>query len=228
MFRKKLETYHAAAGEMYRYREQTARLHAHRVSSISYTSYAVAHPKGNFASDRAEDSLLFHTTFARCANVVWKRSKHTMLPQANRASIWANVQFGSQPRNSCELHELRSRIFSDGIRLRQGGIGHPFWRKCCTMCNISAKKIQNVPRCRRRIGVSLGQTPGLNTHHVRRVTYTTYAVGSNPGMCLHKRPDSPPAGRKIPCFFTNMLHTVQHVCETRSSGRYPSRPATDY
>ena len=48
---------------------------------------------------------------------------------------------------------------------------------------------------------------------VTRVNDRTYAVGSNPGICLNKRPDSPPAGRKIPCFFTNMLHCVQHVCE---------------
>ena len=41
---------------------------------------------------------------------------------------------------------------------------------------------------------------------------TRYAVGSNLGMCLNKRPDSPPAGRKTPFFCTNMLHTVQHVC----------------
>jgi hypothetical protein len=26
-------------------------------------------------------------------------------------------------------------------------------------------------------------------------------------------PDSPPAGRKIPFFFTKMLHNVQHFCE---------------
>jgi len=41
MFRKKLETYHAAAGEMYRYREQTARLHAHRVRPVIYRTYVV-------------------------------------------------------------------------------------------------------------------------------------------------------------------------------------------
>jgi len=29
----------------------------------------------------------------------------------------------------------------------------------------------------------------------------------------NERPDAPPAGRKIPFFFTNMLHKVQHVCE---------------
>jgi hypothetical protein len=30
-----------------------------------------------------------------------------MLPQANPASIWSNVQFVDRPRKSCELHALR-------------------------------------------------------------------------------------------------------------------------
>ncbi len=34
---------------------------------------------------------------------------------------------------------------------------------------------------------------------------TTYAVGSKPGMCLNKRPDSPPAGRKNPDLFHKIL-----------------------
>jgi hypothetical protein len=41
MFRKKTKQYHAAAGEIRRYREQTVRLNAHRVSRINYTRYAV-------------------------------------------------------------------------------------------------------------------------------------------------------------------------------------------
>ncbi|GEM_PF-4273484 len=63
------------------------------VTPIIDTSYAVAYPKGNFASGRAEDFLVFHTTFALCANVVWKRSNRTMLPEANLASTGSNVQF---------------------------------------------------------------------------------------------------------------------------------------
>jgi len=39
-----------------------------RVSPMIYTSYAVAHPKGNFASGRAEDSCLFHKEFSRSEN----------------------------------------------------------------------------------------------------------------------------------------------------------------
>jgi hypothetical protein len=34
MFRKKTKTYHAAAGEIRRYREQTVRLNTHRVSPV--------------------------------------------------------------------------------------------------------------------------------------------------------------------------------------------------
>jgi len=41
----------------------------------------------------------------------------------------------------------------------------------------------------------------------------SYAVGSKSDVYLDERPDSPPAGRKIPFFFTKMLHKVQHFCE---------------
>jgi len=62
-------------------------------------------------------------------------------------------------------------------------------------------------------GHSSRHMPDLNAHRVRRVNYRTYAVGSNPGMCRDKRPDSPPAGRKNPCLFAKKLHTVQLFCE---------------
>jgi len=39
IFQEKEKTYHAAAGEIRRYREQTARLHAHRVSPVIDTLY---------------------------------------------------------------------------------------------------------------------------------------------------------------------------------------------
>jgi ABC-type tungstate transport system substrate-binding protein len=39
-------------------------LDLNRVTRVIDTSYAVAHPKGNFASGRAEDSLLFHKNVA--------------------------------------------------------------------------------------------------------------------------------------------------------------------
>jgi hypothetical protein len=43
--------------------------------------------------------------------------------------------------------------------------------------------------------------------------YTTYAVGSKPGVHLNERPDSPPAGRKISFFFIKILHCVQNFYE---------------
>jgi hypothetical protein len=46
-----------------------------------------------------------------------------------------------------------------------------FSQKCCSQSNIFVKKNKNVPRCRRRIGLSPGQTFGLNDHHVTCVTY---------------------------------------------------------
>jgi hypothetical protein len=45
------------------------------------------------------------------------------------------------------------------------------------------------------------------------VNNRSYAVSSKSGICLNKRPDSPPAGRKIPFFFTKFLHYVQKFCE---------------
>jgi hypothetical protein len=54
---------------------------------------------------------------------------------------------------------------------------------------------------------------GPNAHRVSRVTHRTYAVGSKPGVCRDNRPDSPPAGWKIPFFFIKMLHAVQHFYE---------------
>jgi hypothetical protein len=47
--------------------------------------------------------------------------------------------------------------------------------------------------------------------------YTSYAVVDLAGICLDNRPDSPPAGWKIPFFFTKMLHNVQHFCEKEKS-----------
>ncbi len=63
MFRKKTKQYHAAAGEIRRYREQTDRLHAHRVRSVSNTRYAVLHGKIFFASSRVEETRSFSRNF---------------------------------------------------------------------------------------------------------------------------------------------------------------------
>jgi hypothetical protein len=41
MFLTKINTYHAAAGERRQYREQTARLHAHRVTCVNHITYAM-------------------------------------------------------------------------------------------------------------------------------------------------------------------------------------------
>jgi hypothetical protein len=43
--------------------------------------------------------------------------------------------------------------------------------------------------------------------------YTTYAVGSKPGVCLDNRPDLPPAGRNGTFFFRKMWHVVPHFPE---------------
>jgi O-antigen ligase len=52
--------------------------------------------------------------------------------------------------------------------------------------------------------------PGINYYHsIDR----TYAVVDLAGICRNKRPDSPPAGWKIPFFFTKILHKVQNFCE---------------
>ncbi len=46
-----------------------------RVSRVNNTTYAVAHPKGNFASGRAEDSILFHKILHIVQNFVKKIHK---------------------------------------------------------------------------------------------------------------------------------------------------------
>jgi hypothetical protein len=46
-----------------------------------------------------------------------------------------------------------------------------------------------------------------------RVDDTRDAVGSESGVHLDERPDAPPAGWKIPFFFTKILHFVQNFCE---------------
>jgi hypothetical protein len=44
---------------LHRYREETARLNAHRVTPVKDRSYAVTNPKGNFADGRAEETRSF-------------------------------------------------------------------------------------------------------------------------------------------------------------------------
>ena len=80
--------------------------------------------------------------------------------------------------------------------------------ECCKNCSI----VVSIARYK------------LFLHAIRRLTRTfvprtspvndrTYTVGSKPGMCLDKRPDSPPAGRKGPCFFVKHLHNMQMFYE---------------
>jgi hypothetical protein len=46
----------------------------------------------------------------------------------------------------------------------------PFSRKFGTTCQIFVKKTENVSCCRRRIGASFDQTPGLYVHRVTRIS----------------------------------------------------------
>jgi hypothetical protein len=61
--------------------------------------------------------------------------------------------------------------------------------------------------------VSSGETHRLIVHCVTRVNNTRYAVGSKPGVCLDKWPDSPPAGWNETFFFRKMWHVVPHFPE---------------
>jgi hypothetical protein len=58
---------------------------------LIHTSFAVPNLKSNVASGRAEDPMLFHKTFAHRANVLWKRSKRTMLPQAKTIFVEVHI-----------------------------------------------------------------------------------------------------------------------------------------
>jgi len=55
-----------------------------------------------------------------------------------------------------------------GFRLRQGGRNHLFSQNICTLCKCFVKKDQNVPCCRRRIGLPPGQMSSLSTPRVSR------------------------------------------------------------
>ncbi len=66
MFRKKTKQYHAAAGEIRRYRKQTVRLHAHRVTRVNYLSnnraYVIPYMEEDTASGRVEETILISQT----------------------------------------------------------------------------------------------------------------------------------------------------------------------
>jgi len=49
---------------------------------------------------------------------------------------------------------------------------------------------------------------------------------NQPRVCLDNRPDSPPAGWKIPGFFIKMLHCVQHFYEKAKTSTM--LPQADY
>jgi hypothetical protein len=100
------------------------------------------------------------------------------------------------------------------------GVSPPAARKKPDLChkkihvvNFFVTKINSVPCCRRRICRSPGETSGLHAHRVRPVIDRTYAVVDLAGICRDNRPDSPPAGRKSPFFFTKILHKVQNFGE---------------
>jgi hypothetical protein len=99
------------------------------------------------------------------------------------------------------------------IRLRQGGRFEIFIIKNLHFVQIFYDKDKSVPCCRRRNRFS-GLASGRNRlHRVTPVNNTSYAIVDLAGACRDNRPDLPPAGWKIPFFFTKMLHRVQHFCE---------------
>jgi hypothetical protein len=109
---------------------------------------------GVIASGRAEDIVSFSRNFGSSSQNFVKR-KDQQVPCCRR-------RIGFSPGETPGLMNhrvspVKNRSYAvvhsvDGIRLRQGGMGHPFWRKWCMLCTISAKKLQNVPCCRRRVG----------------------------------------------------------------------------
>jgi hypothetical protein len=83
----------------------------HEISEKRETANADVYPAisrsvEDIAAGRAEETIFFtknlHTVQIFCE----KDRSRTMLPQANRASTWSNVQFVNPPRNS-----YRSLIF---------------------------------------------------------------------------------------------------------------------
>jgi hypothetical protein len=75
----------------------------HRISPVIYTSYAVTDPKERWASGRAEGTRSFSHKNSQREFLCEKEKRSTMLPQANQASTWSNIQFEHPPRKSCHL-----------------------------------------------------------------------------------------------------------------------------
>jgi hypothetical protein len=76
-----------------------------------------------------------------------------------------------------------------------------FFTKMLHRVQHFCEKREKVPCCRRRIRIPSGETSSLLTHRVNPVNNMRYAVGSKSGVHLDERPDSPPAGRKIPYLY---------------------------
>jgi hypothetical protein len=88
---------------------QTSSLDLNRVSPVNNGSYAVSSKPG-VCLEKWPDSppagwkipFLFTTILHFVQNCCEQDKQSTMLPQAKQTSIGSNVQFGSQPRKSCE------------------------------------------------------------------------------------------------------------------------------
>jgi len=110
-----------------------------------------------------------------------------MLPQANRASTLSNAWFGTDRvtrvnYGSYVVTELKENCVSG--RAEDSMLFHKKLHKV----QLFVKKIEKVPRCRRRVGFSSGETFDLNTHRVSRVNYTKR--GHSTGY-RHGTPDAP-------------------------------------
>jgi hypothetical protein len=67
-------------------------------------------------------------------------------------------------------------------------------------CGSGTRREQTAPR-NTRAEQDLRSARSPNCHRISRIINTSYAVGSKPGICRDKRPDSPPAGRNGTFFF---------------------------
>jgi hypothetical protein len=70
---------------------------------------------GGYRLRQGGRNYLFSQKNSLCEFFCEKEKKSTMLPQANPASIWSNVQFVDRPRKSCNSTPLTRFSYADNL-----------------------------------------------------------------------------------------------------------------
>ncbi len=125
----------------------------------------------------------------------------------------ANGPFERPPRKSCKIQDLRGGVCSGlvpapntGFASRRVELTISFSRTFGSPSQMFVKKTEKVQCCRRRIGASSDQTPGVYAHRVTRVKYRSYAVPDPQENCASGRAEDSD-------LFHKNSHEMQAFCE---------------